>query len=124
MSRKILVIDDEEIIRSLLTDILEDKGYQVITAADGETGLKQAQDDQPDLIIVDLLIPKMPGGVVAKKLRENEKTARIPIVFLTGMLDKGEADITDHQFAGEHLLAKPIDQNELFATIEKAINKE
>src|SRR5436309_6308832 len=80
---KVLVIDDEAPIRLLCRVNLEAEGMQVLEAADGPTGLDRARDDDPDVILLDVMIPGMDGWQVAEELLEDERTKRIPVVFLT-----------------------------------------
>src|SRR5204862_1342151 len=80
---RVLVIDDEAPIRLLCRVNLEAEGMQVLEAADGPTGLDRARDDDPDVILLDVMIPGMDGWQVAEELLEDERTKRIPVVFLT-----------------------------------------
>src|SRR5436305_11606121 len=79
----ILVVDDEEEIRELCRVNLEFEGYEVSEAADGLEALAAAQRDQPDLIFLDLMMPRMDGWEVLRRLKEDDDTARIPVVLLT-----------------------------------------
>ena len=81
LKRKILVVEDEESIRFLLRQNLEYEGYEVLEAADGELGLKLAETESPDLVLLDLMLPKMSGMEVCKRLRETGN--EVPIVMLT-----------------------------------------
>jgi DNA-binding response OmpR family regulator len=121
MARKILVVDDEESIRDLLTIILEGEGYRVITAADGNEGLQKALKEIPDLCILDLMMPNVAGGVLAGSIRANAKLCNVPIIFLTGVFNNEEAALIKNRFAGERMLAKPIDNDELIGAINEAL---
>ncbi|MBU1864588.1 MAG: response regulator [Candidatus Omnitrophica bacterium] len=124
MKNKILVVDDEAVARNLLVDMLSDEGYDVITAVDGEEGLQKASSELTDLIILDLLMPKIAGGTLAAKLRADKKTSHIPILFLTGMINKDEADLMCNQLSCELLLTKPFNRDELLTMVARAIRKE
>jgi DNA-binding response OmpR family regulator len=87
----ILVIDDDPDIRCDLTMLLEDQGYRVITAGDGQAGLNRAQADRPDLVIVDMMMPKMSGFIVLERLKQHQKQ-QLPVIMLT-------ANESDHQRA-------------------------
>lgn len=76
MSKKILVVDDEQSIVTLLQYNLEQAGYSVITALDGEQGLEAAVDIRPDLVVLDLMLPKMDGLEVCKQLRQQKSIYR------------------------------------------------
>ena len=83
--KTILVVDDEENIAKMLGEQLEDDGYKVIVATNGADGLRKVQIVKPDLIVLDVMMPKMDGGEMFAKLKQNEKTRNIPIVFLTAL---------------------------------------
>ena len=113
---RILVVDDEEPIRTLITDLLEDKGYHVLTAADGEAALIAAITDHPDLILLDIRMPKMDGMQTCAKLRANPVTADIPVIFLTAFnssewLDQA-IDVGANDFLG-----KPIHTVEMLVRV-------
>jgi DNA-binding response OmpR family regulator len=80
---KVLVIDDEAPIRLLCRVNLEAEGMAVIEAADGPSGLDQAREADPDVILLDVMMPGLDGWKVAEQLLENERTSEIPIIFLT-----------------------------------------
>ncbi|MGB3535384.1 MAG: response regulator [Microcoleaceae cyanobacterium] len=84
MTKQILVIDDEEDIRELLQIALEmSTDWQVITAASGSEGVKSALQNQPDAIIVDVIMPEMDGPTTVQQLQQNPQTRHIPVIFLT-----------------------------------------
>lgn len=87
MSKKILFIEDELAIQKTFEDTLKQEGYEIISALDGEKGFKMAQIKKPDLILLDLILPKLHGLEVLKKLKEDKETASIPIVILTNKED-------------------------------------
>ena len=80
---RVLVIDDEEPIRLLCRVNLEAEGMDVIEAADGPTGLERARTQQPDVVLLDVMMPKLDGWRVAEELLEDDRTHDIPIIFLT-----------------------------------------
>jgi DNA-binding response OmpR family regulator len=87
MAKKILFIEDESALQKTFGDFLGKEGFELISALDGETGLKLAEKEAPDLILLDLILPKMEGVEVLKKLRENPKTKDIPVIVLTNVED-------------------------------------
>ncbi|MCD6528329.1 response regulator [bacterium] len=91
MSKKILFIEDESALQKTFKEILEKEGYEVISALNGEAGLKLAQTENPDLILLDLILPKINGFDVLKQLKKNEKTKDIPVIVLTNL--EGMEDI-------------------------------
>ena len=80
---RVLVIDDEAPIRLLCRVNLEDEGMKVIEAADGPSGLEQAHEHVPDVVLLDVMMPGLDGWRVAEQLLEDERTNEIPIIFLT-----------------------------------------
>lgn len=84
MAKKILVVDDEPNIVELLQSRLENNGYSVIVAYDGQEALDKTYQENPDLIILDIMLPKIDGYNVCKMLRSDEKYKAIPIIMLTG----------------------------------------
>jgi two-component system alkaline phosphatase synthesis response regulator PhoP len=84
----VLVVDDEPDVRVLCKVNLEFEGYRVLEAGDGEAAIEMANREAPDLILLDLMMPHVNGWDVMKRLKEDEKTANIPIVLLTAMADE------------------------------------
>ena len=86
----ILLVEDSRLLRQVGAKILEKAGYSVITAGDGEEALILATTSAPDLILLDMLLPKLSGLEVLKALRQNPTTARIPVVVMSGLTQKNE----------------------------------
>jgi CheY-like chemotaxis protein len=85
---KVLVVEDSKFLRIATERILSRAGYQVIGAADGEQALQIAQDELPDIILLDMLLPKLSGQDVLKALKANPATQHIPVIILTSMSQK------------------------------------
>ena len=83
MAKRILVIDDEKDIIEILQAILQHEGYDVITAYDGEEGLRKVAEQKPDLIVTDIMMPKIDGFAFTQKVKEDPDTCDIPVVMLT-----------------------------------------
>jgi two-component system alkaline phosphatase synthesis response regulator PhoP len=84
MSRgKVLVVDDEEYIQHILNFSFGAEGYEVVTAADGEEALAKARHEKPDIIVLDIMMPKMDGYEACRKLKSDPKTKDIPVILLT-----------------------------------------
>src|SRR5436190_9094772 len=119
---KVLVIDDEAPIRLLCRVNLEAEGMQVLEAADGPTGLDRARDDDPDVILLDVMIPGMDGWQVAEELLEDERTKRIPVVFLTA-----RAELQDRarglDLGGVDYITKPFNPVELAPMIRELLQR-
>ncbi len=112
MARKILVVEDNDLNRSLFRDILEYRGYEVSEAASGAEGVDLARERHPDLILLDIQMPCMNGFAVIAALRKEPALKRAKIIALTSFAMKGDRDrILAAGFDG--YLAKPIDTREL-----------
>jgi CheY-like chemotaxis protein len=85
--KKILIVEDEEPMRRVLKDTLEQEGFIVFESSDGKAGLEEAFVKRPDLILLDILMPKMDGMTVLKQLREEEWGKGVPVVILTNLND-------------------------------------
>ncbi len=110
--KRILVVDDTYDLRLMLSRRLESWGYEVLTARDGEEGLRFATEALPDLILLDVMMPKMKGREVCARLKEQPSTQHIPIIFLSALR------LADHIKAGmdlgaEDYLVKPFESSEL-----------
>ena len=113
---KVLIIDDEKLARTMLTDLLRGKEYTVITAEDGPSGLAAAQKEKPNAIILDVMMPGMDGFEVARRLKAGPETAHIPIVFMTGLTET-EHVVAAFQAGGIDYVTKPIKPKEVLARI-------
>lgn len=83
--KKILIAEDEQTLRAVLADALSAAGFQVLLAKDGQDAVMQAQSSHPDLILLDVLMPRMDGRVALKALRDNPTTKNTPVIFLTNL---------------------------------------
>lgn len=83
--KKILFIEDESALQKTIGDILIQEGYEIISALDGAAGLRMAEEKKPDLILLDLILPKMHGFEVLKALKESLATKNIPVIILTNL---------------------------------------
>lgn len=119
---KILVVDDDIFIVTLIEKTLAGNGYFVIKAFNGEEALKKVDDEEPDLVILDLMMPKIDGLEVCRRLRSNEMTRLVPIVMLTGK-DYIEDKITGLETGADDYIIKPFNTKELLARIKGLINK-
>lgn len=123
MRKRILVIEDDVSLREFMIKyFLEKEGYDVITAENGEIGLERAKQEIPDLIICDIMMPKMNGYEVIQALHKHPPTARIPFIFLTAMSDR--ANIRDGMNLGaDDFLTKPFVSQELITAVKKRLEK-
>jgi len=90
---KILMVDDSRLLRIATERTLVRAGYEVITAADGEEGLRLALESNPDLVVLDMMLPKLSGQEVLRQLRANPSTASMPIIVLTSLSQSNRAKL-------------------------------
>ena len=121
VKKKVLVIDDENDILLIIKSALHEEGYDVTTANNGYDGLALAEDASPDLIILDIMMPEMDGFEVLQQLKENEKTAQIPVVILTGLSSKDK--IREALNKGiDYYIVKPFEYQDLVSKVKIAID--
>ncbi len=114
---KVLVIDDDETSRTLSKRILSKRGYSVITADNGVTGIEQAREQQPDIIVLDILMPGMDGWQVLEQLKKIPETTDIPII-MQSMLSERELGLS---LGADEYLTKPIDKSNLPNAVRKLL---
>ena len=116
--KTILIIDDEEdFCHFVKLNLEETKHFEVLTAYNGPDGIDLAIRYQPDLILLDIIMPNMTGTEVAEALRNNKATKDIPIIFLTAIVKRGEVGATEYQFGGNFFIFKPVKLDELIHEI-------
>ena len=119
----ILVVDDNPDVRLALSTLLEDEGYEVSEASDGDLGLDAARERKPDLILLDLMMPRMDGFETLKELKKDENLANIPVVVLTAR--RGSEDMTLARALGAiDYLNKPWDDGGLESAVKRALRVE
>lgn len=101
--KKILIVDDEADIIEILQFVLEAQGFECITALDGEEGLKLARESNPDLIILDVMMPKMNGYKICRLLKFDEKYKNIPIFMITARSQDKDKEIGEETGADEYI---------------------
>ncbi|OIP75876.1 MAG: hypothetical protein AUK07_00775 [Parcubacteria group bacterium CG2_30_36_21] len=121
--KKILFIEDESALQKTFGDILKNKGYGVLKALDGESGLRSAQGERPDLILLDLILPKMDGFEVLKELKENEETKNIPVIILTNLEETEDIQKALELGATTYLVKSSYTLEEVVNKIEKALGE-
>jgi DNA-binding response OmpR family regulator len=118
----VLVADDEEDIRALVAFRLERAGYEVITAADGEEALTLATNRLPDLVVLDMMMPKATGLEVTRSLRELDETKGIPVILLTARAQ--EADVARGYEAGvDDYVKKPFSPQDLQLRVQTLLER-
>jgi len=123
MGQHILVVDDERDIVELVRYNLVQAGYRVTAAADGQQAIDMARRDRPDLVVLDLMLPLMPGTEVARLLRQDEKTRDIPIIMLTAR--GSEVDrVVGFELGADDYVVKPFSPRELVLRVQAILRRE
>lgn len=121
LGKRILIVDDEPHILRTLEDLLAAEGYIVYKAADGKKALEQADAMLPDLIILDVMMPKLDGFEVLKRLKKSNKTMDIPIIMLTVKSTTQDVEQGIRLYA-EKYISKPFNSEFLLREIEKSLS--
>ena len=119
---RILVVDDEPSIRLICRVNLDASGLEVLEAEDGETALSIARSEQPDLILLDVMLPGIDGWEVAEELSEMPETREIPIVFVTARSTAPD-ELRSHEVGGVAYIAKPFDPRQLSETVTRVVER-
>ena len=129
MTGKVLIVDDDPDIREVVSMVLESKGYEVVTAHDGIEGLATLKAEMPDLLILDLLMPKMDGFAVCKELQDPRwsKYRNIPILILSSVREEASRRRyeleTGLQLNVDDYVEKPLSPDILLRRVEQLMNK-
>lgn len=113
----VLIVDDSESICSAIASLLEISGYRAISAGDGEVGVRKARLEQPQVILLDIMMPVLDGWGAIKQLKSDPQTARIPVIALTA-LRLSEEQVQASGFDG--YLSKPVPPHRLTEEVERA----
>ena len=116
----VLVVEDDPAIRSLLTSLLERHGYEVPTAGDGEAGLRAVQEHDPDVVVLDVGLPKLDGHEVTRRLRADRTTRTLPVIMLTARSNLDDM-VAGLDAGADDFVTKPFRATELLARIRSAV---
>jgi DNA-binding response OmpR family regulator len=122
MVYKILIVDDEATIRRLMSVLLKRHGHEIIEAADGESGIKAATAQQPDIILLDIMMPHMDGYETLRRLRAAPNTADIPVIYVSAK-SQVEDRVEGLRLGADDYVVKPADPAELLMRIEAVMNR-
>ena len=118
--KKVLIVEDTEFNRDLLVQLLEDD-YEIATAEDGEAGIAGAEQERPDLILMDLSLPRIDGWEATRRIKALPALAQVPVIALTAHAMQGDEEKA--RAAGcDDYLTKPIDEDQLFAMLLKYLS--
>lgn len=118
----ILVVDDEQDLLDLIEYNLKKEGFDVLKAEDGEEGIKMARKHSPDLILLDIMMPKMDGLEAVEIIRDDEELKRIPIIFLTARGDE-KTEVEGLNKGGDDYITKPISTTKLISRIKAVLRR-
>lgn len=118
--KKILVVDDEEDMQKLLKIRLEQDMFSVVTAGDGDIGIKMAEQELPDLIVLDIMMPKMDGFTCLKEIKKLPKTKDIPVLILSGKEEEKVRDLFAFQKISGYI-EKPFELDNLVIKIKEIL---
>lgn len=122
MLKKILLVDDEPHIIIMLANRIKHAGYEIITAGDGQEGLEKARKEKPDLIILDVMLPKLDGYKVCRMLKFDEKYKQIPIIMFTARAQKIDKE-TAESVGADGYITKPFEPQILLDKIKELLSK-
>jgi two-component system cell cycle response regulator DivK len=123
MSKRILVIEDQEDLRGILRDLLTGSGYEVLEAADGNDGVAKAQSGRPDLILMDIQLPGLDGYEATRQIKANPKLVATPIIAVSSFAMKGDEEKA--RAAGcDHYVTKPYSPIQLLRIIRGFIGEQ
>lgn len=118
--KTILVVDDNPANRALMYELLSPAGHRLVEAGDGEEALQKVEEESPDLVLLDLLMPKLDGYAVLEKLRQDPRHAKLKVVALTALAMQGDAE--KGLAAGfDDYITKPIDTAKLLKKVEEML---
>ncbi len=120
---KVLVAEDNPVNRELLRELLENRGYAVVEACDGQEALRMVDETQPDILLLDIGMPVLDGYAVARKIRENPRLAPLPILAITAYAMQGDREkILNSGFDG--YLSKPVNARALADELDHLLRKQ
>ena len=121
--KKILFIEDESALQKTFGDVLEKNNYKMISALDGETGLRLAKSEKPDLVLLDLVLPRLDGFEVLSRLKEDPETKKIPVIVLTNLENMEDIEKAVKLGATTYLVKTQYKLEEVIEKIKKALEK-
>jgi len=118
---KVLILEDDKFLRELIAQKLQREGFLISEAIDGEEGLKLIKEEQPDLVLLDLILPGIDGFEVLKKIKDDESTSQIPVIVLSNLGQKDDVDRGIKLGAVDYLIKAHFTPREIIEKIKKAL---
>lgn len=123
MAKKILIVEDEEIVSGLLEKKLKSEGYEVFCAKDGEEGLEKMREIKPDLILLDIIMPKKGGFEVMEEMKKEEDLKNIPVIVISNSGQPVELDRAKSLGAKDWLIKTEFDPKEVLEKVKKQLGE-
>lgn len=123
MAKKILIVEDEEIVLSLLEKKLKNEGYEVYSAKDGEEGIKKMKEVKPDLVLLDIIMPKKGGFEVMEEMKKEEQLKDIPVIVISNSGQPVELDKAKSLGAKDWLIKTEFDPQEVLEKVKKQLKE-
>jgi len=118
MAQTILIVEDDKFLRELISKKLSKGGYNVVEAVDGEDGVKKAKEKNPNLVLLDLILPEMDGFEVLSKIKEDPATASIPVIILSNLGQKDDVDKGLKLGASDYLIKAHLTPGEIIEKVK------
>ena len=122
--KTILLIEDEAALQKTMSDVLSQEGYEVLSALDGEAGMRLAKEKTPDLILLDLVLPKMTGFEVLEQLHQDRETKGIPVIVLTNLANIKDIQRVTDLGATTYLIKSNYELQEIVAKVKTALGQD
>ena len=120
---KILIVDDDERQLTLYSAVLRKEGYEVLTAADARKAFELAVSAQPNLILLDVMMPSIDGGNAFRYLSGDSSTKEIPVIFLTSLVTEDEVEAAGGKIGGREYISKSTPTPKFVATVREALSR-
>jgi len=120
---KILIVDDNGQIRNMYSQVLSVRGYQVAVAGDGLEAVAKIGSEMPDLILLDVMMPKLSGMKVLEAVRANAKTKSIPVVMFTNLANEADAKRAKELGVSKYLIKSDVDPTQLAGLVDEMVRK-
>ncbi len=120
MSKRILIVEDQEDNRRIMRDLLTSSGFEVVEAMTGEEGVRQAETHRPDLILMDVQMPELDGYEAARRIKANVELRHVPIIIVTSYALSGE-EAKAREAGADAYVAKPFSPRELLAKVRQLL---
>jgi DNA-binding response OmpR family regulator len=121
MAKKILIVEDDKFLRELIVKKLSSEGYEVPEAVNGEEGVKKIEEEKPDLVLLDLILPGMDGFEVLTQIKKNSELAQIPVIILSNLGQKEDIEKGLNLGAVDYLIKAHFTPNEIIEKVKKIL---